>query len=83
MVKLTDFFKRLACCSCMQNNEAGGIINEKITISIKNTCCKRTKSINIHIDKNNIESIEVIKEIMDRIEHNISNKPKKQLSDNV
>jgi len=65
-----DFLKRFAPCSCVriQDNEEGSKVNETMTISIKNTCCKRVKSINIHITPDNIDAIKDIKEIMDRIE---------------
>jgi hypothetical protein len=57
----------------MKNIESGANVKENITISIKNTCCKRTKSINIHIDKDDTENINNIKEIMKKIENNIVN----------
>lgn len=66
---LMDIFKRFAPCACMksQTNEAGAITDENLNISIKTTCCRRTKIININVS-NDPESLKEVKEIIERLE---------------
>jgi hypothetical protein len=66
---IMDILKRLMCCACMKNqtNEAGAITDEKVNISIKTTCCRRTKIININVS-NDPESLKEVKDIIDRLE---------------
>lgn len=68
-MKLMDILKRLMCCACMKNqtNEEGANTDEKVNISIKTTCCRRTKIININVS-NDPESLRDVKEIIDRLE---------------
>jgi hypothetical protein len=66
---ILDILKRLMCCACIKNqtNEAGAITDEKVNISIKTTCCRRTKIININVS-NDPESLKDVKDIIDRLE---------------
>jgi hypothetical protein len=68
---LMDIFKRFAPCSCMksQTNEAGADVQETIKISVKTTCCRRTKIVNINVSQD-IDALKDIKEIIDRLENN-------------
>jgi hypothetical protein len=66
---LMDILKRLMCCACIKNqtNEAGANTDEKVNISIKTTCCRRTKIININVS-NDPDSLREVKDIIDRLE---------------
>lgn len=69
---IMDIFKRFAPCACMRNQPVGedAEVNETIQISVKTTCCRKTKIININITPNNIEGLQDIKEIITRVENN-------------
>ena len=68
-MKLLDIFTKFAPCSCMRSqvNEEGAITDEKVNISIKTTCCRRTKIININVS-NDPESLKDVKEIIERLQ---------------
>ena len=68
-MKLLDIFRKFAPCSCMRSqvNEEGAITDEKVNISIKTTCCRRTKIININVS-NDPESLKDVKEIIERLQ---------------
>jgi hypothetical protein len=68
-MKLIDILKRLMCCACMKNqtNEEGANTDEKVNISIKTTCCRQTKIININVS-NDPDSLKDVKEIIQRLE---------------
>lgn len=65
-----DILRRFAPCSCMRIQPIGSNSqnNETLTISIKTSCCRKTKIINYKIDINNTEQLNDIKEIIDKIE---------------
>lgn len=66
---LLDIFKRFAPCACMraQTNEAGATTDETLKISVKTTCCRKTKIININVS-HDPDSLKEVKEIIDRLE---------------
>jgi hypothetical protein len=66
---LMDIFQKFAPCACMksQTNEAGANTDETVRISIKTTCCRRTKTININVS-HDPDSLKEVKEIIDRLE---------------
>jgi hypothetical protein len=68
-----DFFKKIAPCACMRNQPIGenGAMKEDLKITIKTTCCRKTKIININISHDNIDALKDVKEIIDRIENNV------------
>lgn len=65
-----DILRRFAPCSCMRIQPIGNNSqnNETLTISIKSSCCRKTKIINYKIDINNSEQLNDIKEMIDIIE---------------
>lgn len=67
-----DFLRRFAPCGCIKQQSVGenGEIKDNMTISIKTTCCRRTKIININVSHDDIETIKDIREIIERIENN-------------
>jgi len=67
-----DFLRRFAPCGCIKNQSVGenADVKENMTISIKTTCCRRTKIININISHDDIETIKDVREIIERIENN-------------
>lgn len=66
---LLDIFKRFAPCACMksQTNEAGANTEESLRISVKTTCCRKTKIININVS-HDPDSLKEVKDIIDRLE---------------
>jgi len=64
-----DIFRRFAPCSCMRIQPNAQNINEELTISIKTSCCRKTKIINYKIDINNTDQLNDIKEIIEKIEN--------------
>jgi hypothetical protein len=68
-MKLLDIFRKFAPCSCMRSqvNEEGANVRETVKISIKSTCCRKTKIININVS-NDPDSLRDVKEIIDRLE---------------
>jgi hypothetical protein len=74
-----DWLRRFAPCSCMkiQNNENANT-NEKMTISIKTTCCRRTKIINYNIDIEHSDDLNDIKKIIEKMEEKALNKSKRE-----
>ena len=73
-----DILRRFAPCSCMkiQNNE-NATTSEKMTVSIKTTCCRRTKIINYNIDIEHSEDLNDIKKIIEKMEEKALNKSKR------
>jgi len=63
-----DFLRRFAPCSCMRINPNAQNTNEELTISIKTSCCRKTKIINYKIDINNTDQLNDIKDIIEKIE---------------
>jgi uncharacterized Rossmann fold enzyme len=68
-----DILKKLAPCACMRNQPVGdnGALKEDMKISIKTSCCRKTKIININISGDNVDALKDVKEIIDRIENNV------------
>jgi len=68
-----DFFKKLAPCACMKNQPIGenGVLKEDLKITIKTTCCRKTKIININVSHENLDTLRDVKEIINRIENNV------------
>lgn len=66
---LLDIFKRFAPCACMksQTNEEGANTEESLRISVKTTCCRKTKIININVS-HDPDSLKEVKDIIDRLE---------------
>lgn len=66
---LMDIFKRFAPCACMksQTNEAGANTDETLRISVKTTCCRKTKIININVT-HDPDSLREVRDIIDRLE---------------
>lgn len=66
---LMDIFKKFAPCACMrsQTNEAGANTDENLKISIKTTCCRKTKIININVS-HDPDSLKEVKQIIERLE---------------
>jgi hypothetical protein len=67
-----DFLRRFAPCGCIKNQSVGENtdVKENMTISIKTTCCRKTKIININVNHDDLETIKDVKEIIERIENN-------------
>jgi len=61
----------------IQNNE-NAKTNEKMTISIKTTCCRRTKIINYNIDIEHSDDLNDIKKIIEKMEEKAINKSKRE-----
>jgi uncharacterized Rossmann fold enzyme len=57
----------------MRNQPVGdnGALKEDMKISIKTSCCRKTKIININISGDNVDALKDVKEIIDRIENNV------------
>jgi hypothetical protein len=68
-----DFFKKIAPCACMRNQPIGenGAMKEDLKITIKTTCCRKTKIININVSHDNVDTLQDVKEIIERIENNV------------
>jgi hypothetical protein len=60
----------------IQNNE-NATTSEKMTVSIKTTCCRRTKIINYNIDIEHSEDLNDIKKIIEKMEEKALNKSKR------
>ena len=75
-MKIMDLFRRFAPCSCVriQPVDENAKVNETVKISIKTTCCRRTKIININITPDNIETLKDVKDIIYKIEMNAHTK---------
>ena len=71
-MKLNELFRRFAPCSCMriQPIDENARVDETVKISIKTTCCRRTKIININITPDNIDTLKDVKDIIHKIEMN-------------
>ena len=69
---ITDIFRKFAPCACMRNQPVGedAVVNETVKISIKTTCCRRTKIININISPNDMKALKDVQEIIHRLENN-------------
>jgi hypothetical protein len=69
---MMDVLRRFAPCSCMRIQPVGedAVVNETFKISVKTTCCRRSKIININISPHDMEALRDVKEIIDRIENN-------------
>lgn len=67
-----DFLKRFAPCGCIKVQPVGNdaTVNENVTVTIKTTCCRKQKIVNINISPNDINTIKDLKEIIDRLENN-------------
>lgn len=67
-----DILRRFAPCGCIKQQSVGenGEIKENMTISVKTTCCRRTKIININVNHDDLQTIKDVKEIIERIENN-------------
>ena len=46
-----DFLKRFAPCGCIKVQPVGNeaTVNENVTVTIKTTCCRKQKIVNINI----------------------------------
>jgi len=57
----------------MRNQPVGdnGTLKEDMKISIKTSCCRKTKIITININGDNVDALKDVKEIIDRIENNV------------
>ena len=74
-----DILRRFAPCSCVkQQNNQDATTNEKMTISIKTTCCRRTKIINYNIDIEHSDDLNDIKKIIEKMEEKALNKSKRE-----
>jgi hypothetical protein len=71
-----DFLRRFAPCGCIKQQSVGenGEIKDNMTISIKTTCCRRTKIINYNIDIEHSDDLNDIKKIIEKMEEKVKSR---------